>query len=278
MMSANSQKMPLPTCYGIIPCRYHSVRFPGKPLADILGKPMFWHVYERASRCPELTRVVLATDDSRIFDSAQALQVPVVMTREDHPSGTDRVLEAAQTLNVEDDAVIVNIQGDEPALEPAMLTDLLFPFQTPGVQVTTLARKIDAAEAQNPDRVKAVFTGDGTALYFSRAPIPFRQTRQNTPFYVHIGIYAFRLPSLQRFVKLNRSPLEVTEKLEQLRLIENKIPIHIVVTEHLSMGVDRPEDIPIVRKMMMENRGQMTEDRGRNTEFGMRNKASVSKR
>ena len=251
----------LPRCYGNIPCRYRSVRFPGKPLAEIFGKPMFWHVYERARRCPELIRVVLATDDSRIFDSAQALQVPVVMTREDHPSGTDRVLEAALSLNVEDDAVIVNIQGDEPALEPAILTELLFPFQTPGVQVTTLAREITAAEAQNPDRVKAVFSGDGTALYFSRAPIPYRQSGQFTPYYVHIGIYAFRLPSLQRFVTLNRSPLEVTEKLEQLRLLENKIPIHIVVTEHLSMGVDRPEDIPIVCKIMSENRGRKTEDR-----------------
>jgi 3-deoxy-manno-octulosonate cytidylyltransferase (CMP-KDO synthetase) len=242
----------LPSCYGIIPCRYRSVRFPGKPLADIFGKPMFWHVYERARRCPEFTQVVLATDDSRIFDSAQALQVPVVMTREDHPSGTDRVLEAARSLNVEDDAVIVNIQGDEPALEPAMLTELLFPFQTPGVQVTTLARKIDAAEAQNPDRVKTVFTGDGTALYFSRAPIPYCRPGKHTPFYVHIGIYAFRLPSLQRFVTLDRSPLEVTEKLEQLRLLENKIPVTVIVTEHQSIGVDRPEDIPVVCNIMLK--------------------------
>jgi 3-deoxy-manno-octulosonate cytidylyltransferase (CMP-KDO synthetase) len=250
----NPDKKTLPTCYGIIPCRYRSVRFPGKPLADIFGKPMFWHVYERARRCPGLSRVVLATDDSRIFDSAEALQVPVVMTREDHPSGTDRVLEAARMLNLEDDAVVVNIQGDEPALDPAVLTDLLIPFKDPGVQVTSLAREIDVVEAQNPDRVKAVFRKDGTAVYFSRAPIPYNQSGLPTPYYVHIGIYAFRLPSLQKFVTLDRSLLERTEKLEQLRLLENHIPIHIVVTDHISMGVDRPEDIPIVCKMMTESK------------------------
>ena len=249
-MSNEAQKSGLPECYGIIPARYRSLRFPGKPLAEIFGKPMFWHVYERARRCSELTRVLLATDDSRIFESAQSLQVPVVMTRADHPSGTDRVLEAARTLNVEDDAVIVNIQGDEPALEPAMLTELLLPFHAPGMQVTTLVRKIDAAEAQNPDRVKAVFGEDGSALYFSRAPIPYHRNGQNQPFYVHIGIYAFRMHSLEKFAALSRSSLEITEKLEQLRLLENNIPIHIVVTGHHSVGVDRPEDIPVVCKIM----------------------------
>ena len=245
----------LPRCYGIIPARYRSERFPGKPLAEILGKPMFWHVYTQALRCPELTRIVLATDDSRIFESAESLQVPVVMTREDHPSGTDRVLEAARTLDVEDDAVIVNIQGDEPALEPAMLTELLLPFHTPGVQVTTLVREIGAAEAQNPDRVKTVFGKDGTALYFSRAPIPYHLAGQNTAFYVHIGIYGFRMHSLETFVAWDQGSLEITEKLEQLRLLENNIPIHIVVTEHHSVGVDRPEDVPIVSKIMSDRQG-----------------------
>ncbi|MBW2408274.1 MAG: NTP transferase domain-containing protein, partial [Deltaproteobacteria bacterium] len=136
----------LPKCYGIIPARYHSNRFPGKPLAEILGKPMFWHVYERARRCPRLARVVLATDDSRIFEAAESLQVPVIMTDRDHRSGTDRVLEAVKSLNIEADAIIMNIQGDEPALEPAMLTELLKPFEQTQVQVTTLVREMDAAE------------------------------------------------------------------------------------------------------------------------------------
>ena len=244
----------LPKCYGIIPARYHSVRFPGKPLADILGKPMFWHVYERARRCPELARVVLATDDTRIFDAAESLQVPVVMTRPDHRSGTDRVLEAAKSINADADAVIVNIQGDEPALEPAMLTELLMPLQNPEVQVSTLVREMNAAEARNPDRVKVAVARDGRALYFSRASIPHRREGRGTTVYVHIGIYAFRISILEKFVALDQSPLETAEKLEQLRLLENNIPIHIVATERQSIGVDRPEDIPIVTKIMSDGK------------------------
>ena len=118
----------LPKCYGIIPARYGSTRFPGKPLADILGKPMFWHVYKRASECPQLSNIVLATDDHRIASEAKKLKIPAINTRDDHPSGTDRVLEAAELLHVPDDAVVVNIQGDEPALDPDMLTELIRPF------------------------------------------------------------------------------------------------------------------------------------------------------
>ena len=240
----------LPKCYGIIPARYRSVRFPGKPLAEILGRPMFWHVYERARRCSMLTRVILATDDARVFDAAESLQVPVMMTDRDHRSGTDRVLEAAKSLNVEADAIIVNIQGDEPALEPAMLTELLKPLQKTQVQVTTLVREIDAAAAGNPDRVKVAVARDGRALYFSRTIIPHRPEGYGSTVYLHIGIYAFRIGVLEKFVSLNQSPLERAEKLEQLRLLENNIPIHIVVTDHQSVGVDRPEDIPIVTQIM----------------------------
>ena len=244
----------LPKCYGIIPARYDSIRFPGKPLADILGKPMFWHVYERARRCPELAGVVLATDDTRIFDAAESLRVPAVMTRRDHRSGTDRVLEAAKNINVEPDAVIVNIQGDEPALEPAMLTELLMPFQTPHVQVTTLIRAADTDEADNPDRVKVTVARDGKALYFSRASIPYRRADREATLYVHIGIYAFRIGILEKFVGLDQSPLETIEKLEQLRLLENNIPIHTVLTGHKSIGVDRPEDIPVVTQILSERK------------------------
>lgn len=242
----------LPRCYGIIPARYQSTRFPGKPLADIHGKPMYWHVYQRARQCPELSRVVLATDDSRIADSARQLDVPVVMTSSDHPSGTDRVLEAAKILNVAKDSVVVNIQGDEPALEPAMLTELLTPFRASEIYVTTLARKISAQEAQNPDRVKVVFTQNGKALYFSRSPVPHHTSGHPPSYYLHIGIYAFRMNSLEKFVGLHQSPLEITEKLEQLRLLENNIPIHIVVTDYQGVGVDRPEDIQVVSQLMLE--------------------------
>jgi 3-deoxy-manno-octulosonate cytidylyltransferase (CMP-KDO synthetase) len=236
----------LPKCYGIIPARYASERFPGKPLADILGKPMFWHVFKRASQCPQLSKTILATDDNRIVSAAKNLNVPVIKTRDDHLSGTDRVLEAAEVLNVSKDAVVVNIQGDEPTLEPVMLTELIHPFKSSNVRVTTLARKIDTKEAKNPDRVKLVFSKSGRALYFSRALIPYHHSEHNNEFYGHIGLYAFQMSTLRQFVELGPSGLEITEKLEQLRLLENDIPVHVVITQHQSIGVDRPEDLEIV--------------------------------
>ncbi|MFZ2039632.1 MAG: 3-deoxy-manno-octulosonate cytidylyltransferase [Desulfobacterales bacterium] len=241
----------LPACFGIIPARYASSRFPGKPLVAILGKPMFWHVYQRARQCPALARVVLATDDPRIAAEAEKWQVPVVMTRSDHPSGTDRVLEAAEQLAVPENAVVVNIQGDEPALEPSVLTALIAPFEAAGTRVTTLARELARQDATNPDRVKVVFGIRHQALYFSRAPIPFeRDGYPSRPCYGHIGLYAFRLEALRQFVALGPSPLETTEKLEQLRLLENGIPIQVVLTRHQSIGVDRPEDVATVTRIM----------------------------
>jgi len=243
----------IPKCYGIIPARYGSTRFPGKPLAEICGRPMFWHVFERARKCPELSQVVLATDDNRIITAAKELDVPVVMTRGDHPSGTDRVMEAAGLLHVPEDAVVANIQGDEPMLEPVLLTQLVRPFMAPGIQVTTLARKIEPNEAQSPDRVKVVFAKNGKALYFSRAPIPYPRDGKGDGYYLHIGLYAFRMRILKRFVALNQSRLEIIERLEQLRLLENGIPIHVVVTDHLSISVDRPNDIETVSKILMND-------------------------
>ncbi|MBW1764344.1 MAG: 3-deoxy-manno-octulosonate cytidylyltransferase [Deltaproteobacteria bacterium] len=218
----------LPQCFGVLPARYGSTRFPGKPLADILGKPMFWHVYTRAKQCPVLKQVVLATDDKRIFTAAQDLNVPVVMTKDDHPSGTDRILEAAQILNIPDDAIVANIQGDEPVLEPAMLT--------------------------NPDLVKVVFSKNGRALYFSRSKIQYPRDGEKGEHYGHIGLYAFRMDVLKKFVSLGASGLEKTEKLEQLRLLENGIPVHVGITCHKSIGVDRPEDIEqVIRILKKQN-------------------------
>jgi 3-deoxy-manno-octulosonate cytidylyltransferase (CMP-KDO synthetase) len=240
----------LPKCYGIIPVRYGSKRFPGKPLAEILGKPMFWHVFKRASRCPQLSKTILATDDNRIISAAKSLNVPVIKTRDDHLSGTDRVLEAAELLNVPEDAVVVNIQGDEPTLEPDMLTELIRPFKSSNVQVTTLAKKIDTKEAKNPDRVKLVFSKSGRALYFSRALIPYYHSEQKGGFYGHIGLYAFQMNILRQFVELGPSGLEITEKLEQLRLLENEIPVHVVITQYQSVSVDRPQDLKIVSRII----------------------------
>lgn len=277
-----------PTCYGIIPARYASSRFPGKPLADIAGMPMFWHVYQRAARCPEFRKVVLATDDERIAQAAHRLDVPFVMTRPDHESGTDRVYEAACLLGrdlessgkagLPDDAVVVNIQGDEPALDPRMLSQLVAPFTAAKdgarVRVATLAMAIDAAEAASPDRVKVVTAANGDALYFSRAAIPFArdggvqagdaadgQPNQSGhsgpgPAYLgHVGLYAFRLEALRAFTQLAPSSLERREKLEQLRLLENGIPIRVVPTTYRTHGVDRPEDIGIIINLLGENEG-----------------------
>lgn len=240
----------LPPCYGIIPARYASSRFPGKPLVDILGKPMFWHVWSRACRCTQLTSVTLATDDARIADVAKKLNVPVVMTATDHPSGTDRVYEAACALGIPDESVVVNIQGDEPALAPTMLSDLVQPFADIAVQVATLAHEISPQEAAIPDRVKVVLSATGNALYFSRSPIPYDRELTAAPYLAHIGLYAFRMKALRSFTKLPASFLEQQEKLEQLRFLENNIPIHVVRTSGHSVGVDKPNDLLAVIGML----------------------------
>jgi len=211
---------------------------------------MFWHVFKRASQCPQLAKTILATDDNRIISAAKDLNVPVIKTRDDHLSGTDRVLEAAELISVPEDAVVINIQGDEPTLESDMLTELIRPFKSSNVQVTTLARKIDTKEAKNPDLVKVVFSKSSRALYFSRASIPYYHSEQRGEFYGHIGLYAFRMNILRQFVEFGPSDLEITEKLEQLRLLENNIPVHVVITQYQSVGVDRPEDLEIVSRIL----------------------------
>ncbi len=255
----------LPPCFGIIPARYESSRFPGKPLADILGKPMFVRVYERARACPLFAQVVLATDDERIMDAAKAWKVPALMTSRMHASGTDRVLEAARLIGAGPDAVVVNIQGDEPLLEPDMLAELLAPFSGPEgaqVQATTLASPLARSEAASPDRVKVVLDSSGRALYFSRALIPYdrdgngrdgngKGVKAVGPL-LHIGLYAFRMATLERFAALPPGALEQTEKLEQLRLLENAIPLHVAITRHSCHGVDRPEDLKHIVNILLE--------------------------
>ena len=239
--------------FGIIPSRYDSSRFYGKPLALIAGKPMFWHVYSRACQCPQLSQVVLATDDQRIYDVAEELAVPVLMTRKDHSCGTERVLEAADLLGVPDDGVVLNIQGDEPALEAEMLSELSLPFADPEVQVTTLVRYISGDDALSYDLVKAVRARSGQALYFSRLPVPFARDGEKVNYLGHIGLYGFRMKTLRDFVALPKGKLEQVEKLEQLRLLENNIPIQIIITDHRSYGVDRPEDIATVEAVLSKS-------------------------
>jgi len=244
----------LPPCYAIIPARYKSARFPGKPLADILGKPMFYWVYERASKCKLMQKVCLATDDARIFDAAKKLNVPVVMTDPDHPSGSDRIKEAADILGLEDESVVVNIQGDEPALDLDMPRKLVEPFINPDIQVTTLARIIDSKQAENPDRVKVVRSERGFALYFSRSKIPHIRDieEKDTHYLLHIGLYAYRLSALKTFTSLPPSPLEKTEKLEQLRLLEAGMGVYVVMTDYQGFGIDRPEDLELISGQMQK--------------------------
>jgi 3-deoxy-manno-octulosonate cytidylyltransferase (CMP-KDO synthetase) len=237
-------------CVGIIPARFQSTRFPGKPLADILGKPMFWHVYKRARKCPQLSQVVLATDDNRIFDTARSLDVAAVMTRPDHPSGTDRILEAAEKLQVPDTAVVVNIQGDEPLLDPAMITALVAPFKDVAIGVTTLAHPISPEAAENPNRVTVVVSKSGRGLYFSRAKLPYNAGAENHSIYGHIGLYAYRMSHLKQFVALGPTLLEKVERLEMLRLLENDIPIFVQFTDARTLGVDHPDDLERVVAIM----------------------------
>jgi 3-deoxy-manno-octulosonate cytidylyltransferase (CMP-KDO synthetase) len=211
---------------------------------------MFLHVFERASRCKAFRRVVLATDSRRIAAAAAAHGVPVVMTRADHASGTDRVLEAAERMAVPETAVVVNVQGDEPAIAPAMLTEVLAPFGDRDVQVATLATPMTAEDAQDPDQVKVVLDHRGEALYFSRAPIPHHRDGTGSNHLRHVGLYAFRMAALRRFAALGPGRLEAIEKLEQLRLLENGIAIRVAITRHRSVGVDRPEDIDAVAGMI----------------------------
>jgi len=245
-------------CYGIIPARFASTRFPGKPLADILGKPMFWHVYTRAKQCPHLAEVVLATDDRRIADAADNLGVPFIMTRDDHESGSDRIFEAAQKLNLADDAVLVNIQGDEPALDPAVISALVRPFfSDTEVAASTLAHPLSETEAANPNRVKVVLTLNNNALYFSRSPIPFPRNPDSNPgsiqpaYLGHIGIYAYTFATLKKFTSLSPSPLEKLEGLEQLRFLENNIPIRVATVSKPSQAVDIPEDVAKVEQILL---------------------------
>ncbi len=245
------QDTPLPPCHGIIPARWASTRFPGKPLVDINGRPMIWHVHARASRCTLLRSITVATDDHRIAEAAEKYGIECIMTAADHESGTDRVKEAADALGLSDDCVVVNIQGDEPVLDPAMLDKLVEPFTSPHIGATTLVYEIDEAAAANPDRVKAVFGVEGNALYFSRSPIPhYREETSSPVFYGHIGLYAFRKSILDRLVSLPAGRLEKIEKLEQLRLLENGMPLHVRIAGSGSIGVDRPEDLGAVLKMM----------------------------
>ncbi|MDD3581689.1 MAG: 3-deoxy-manno-octulosonate cytidylyltransferase [Desulfobacca sp.] len=230
----------------IIPARYGSSRFPGKPLALIAGQPMIQRVYERASQVQQFTGVWVATDDQRIVDCVQDFGGQVLLTRADHPSGTDRLAEAAQQLNLERDDVVINIQGDQPAFPASVVEELIQALLAyPEVPMATLAfRLADPQAAHNPNVVKVVFDRQHRALYFSRAPIPFwREAAQPPYYYKHIGIYGYSYGFLREFVQLPPGVWEQAEKLEQLRALEHGYAIRVVETQYETLEVDVPEDI-----------------------------------
>jgi 3-deoxy-manno-octulosonate cytidylyltransferase (CMP-KDO synthetase) len=244
-----------PKIVAIIPARYHSNRFEGKPLADILGKPMIQRVYERAMSVDILSRVAVATDDERIADCVRAFGGEVVMTRADHVSGTDRLAEAAELLEIAEQDVVVNIQGDQPLFDKEVVRQVAEPLiDDPALPMATLIYKIiRETEISDPNHVKTVFDRNGKALYFSRSPIPFqRNPDEPVPptYYKHLGFYAYRKGFLLTFVGLPEGEWERFEKLEQLRALEFGYDIKVVLTEHDSVEVDTPNDLLRVVELM----------------------------
>jgi 3-deoxy-manno-octulosonate cytidylyltransferase (CMP-KDO synthetase) len=239
---------------GIIPARYASTRFPGKPLVLIAGKPLLQHVVEQCQKARTLSEILVATDDERIAGVARKF-CRVEMTSPHHPSGTDRVAEAAARISHD---AVVNIQGDEPLIEPAVI-DAVATALADCPMTTAAARLRNPAELDNPNIVKVVVNAAGRALYFSRRTIPYLReaagrspTEQLAafPFLKHLGIYGYRRETLLRLVQFPVSPLENAEKLEQLRALENGIPIAVVTVDYESVGVDVPEDVARVTALL----------------------------
>jgi 3-deoxy-manno-octulosonate cytidylyltransferase (CMP-KDO synthetase) len=237
---------------GIIPARYGSSRFPGKPLALIAGKPLIGHVIEQCQKARSLSEVIVATDDTSIWEVAQGY-CRAEMTAPDHPSGTDRIAEVAQNCSCD---AVINIQGDEPLIDPQVIDAVAAALSS--AEMSTAAAPIErVAEWESPNVVKVVVNAAGRALYFSRRAIPYvRSAAAGTdplaafPFLKHLGIYGYRRQTLLRLVKFPVSPLEQAEKLEQLRALENGIQIAVVRVSHDSIGVDVPADIKRVEQML----------------------------
>lgn len=237
----------------IIPARYHSNRFPGKPLADLCGKPMIQHVYERVLAAKTLSYAAIATDDERIFAAVQRFGGRAVMTSPRHRSGTDRIAEAVANLSLENNDIVVNIQGDQPLFAPAQIDEVAAPLLADAsLLMSTLIYKIvREEEISHPNAVKVVFDTDNFALYFSRATIPYvRDGGQRADYFKHHGIYAYRRDFLDTFTHLPEGKLEKLEALEQLRALEYGYRIKVVVTEHDSVEVDTPEELTRVSEIM----------------------------
>jgi 3-deoxy-manno-octulosonate cytidylyltransferase (CMP-KDO synthetase) len=234
---------------GIIPARYASTRFPGKPLIDLAGKSMLQRVYEQCKLSKSLSRIIIATDDERIYKHAESFGAEVCMTDEKHPSGTDRCAEVALKINIDTD-VIINIQGDEPLINPSQIDLLANCFADSKTQIATLIKVIDSEDVLfNTNTPKVVLDSENFAIYFSRECIPHIRNKEKSEwlsantFYQHIGIYAYQKNVLQEITKLKTSSLETAESLEQLRWIEHQYKIKTAITNEDTFAIDSPEDV-----------------------------------
>ena len=233
----------------VIPARYSSTRLPGKPLKDICGKPMICRVYERAKLAKSAAEVIVATDDERIFKVVEENSGQAMMTKANHKTGTDRLAEVAEKFPDVD--VVVNVQGDEPLIEPGLIDELITQFvNDENLQMATVATELqDEDEMKNPNNVKVVFDKNNNALYFSRSLIPYPRNSGKSPVYKHIGIYAYRRKFLLDYAKMSSTQLEQAESLEQLRALENGYKIRVITSDCKFVGVDTEEDLKLVNEI-----------------------------
>lgn len=233
----------------VIPARYSSTRLPGKPLKDICGKPMICRVWERASLAKSVAEVIVATDDERILQAVEENYGQAIMTRADHKTGTDRLAEVAEKFP--DVELVINVQGDEPLIEPSLIDKLVAEFvKDKDLQMATVATELtDADEMSNPNNVKVVIDKNNDALYFSRSLIPYPRNAGKSPVFKHIGIYAYRRQFLIDYAKMNSTPLEQAESLEQLRALENGFKIRVIKSSCRFVGVDTEEDLKLVNEI-----------------------------
>lgn len=239
----------------IIPSRYGSSRFPGKPLAKINGKPMIQHVYENVRKVEQIDEVYVATDDERIYSTVVEFGGKALMTSDKHTCGTDRLAECAQILKLQDDDLVLNIQGDEPLIRKEMILDLISCFEKNEVYMGTLKKKIlEKEELDNPNVVKVISDINDYALYFSRFCIPYERDKFSSLHYKHIGVYGYKTWFLLKFSMMAKTPLEKSESLEQLRVLENGYKIKVKETEYQTVGVDTPEQLAQVEKIL-NNKG-----------------------
>lgn len=238
---------------GIIPSRFDSSRFPGKPLADIAGKTLIQRTYENACRCPVLDEIYIATDNKKIYDHTVSFGAKTVMTSPACPTGTDRIVEALESIDLSDEAIVLNIQGDSPLLEPTVLESVALHLQSRPLDVcSTAACPIrDEKEAKSPDVVKCVLDKSHYAMYFSRSIIPYSAFERGR-LYHHLGIYGYRLEFLRHFATLRETPLQMAEDLEQLKILEHGFRIKVSIVESSSFGVDKPEDVEKVKRVLCQ--------------------------